>query len=55
MFKDKKKYKGEFKNNLFHGQGEFITSEYTYAGNFCQGRIEGRGIMKYSNNEYYEG
>lgn len=26
VFKDRSRYKGDFKNNVFHGQGEYSTS-----------------------------
>jgi hypothetical protein len=55
IFKNKSKYVGDFKSNLFHGQGEYTTADFIYVGEFKMGRIEGRGIMKFKNGEYYDG
>ena len=49
------RYKGSVQNGLWHGRGELLAREayhynaFYYAGDFVQGRMEGRGV--YINND----
>lgn len=47
-------YEGEFKDNEFHGKGEFISikEERTLiSGNFKNGKMNGEGVIFYSNGD----
>ena len=49
-------YEGEFKNNLFEGKGHYIYKNGNeYIGNFKEGKFNGEGKFKWSENEFYEG
>ena len=51
------KYKGDFKDDLWEGQGElenYLTGDI-YIGQFDKGDITGKGKMKWKNGETYEG
>jgi hypothetical protein len=43
-------YFGEFENNNFHGIGRLETENFTYLGNFRNGRISGVGFLCHKKN-----
>jgi hypothetical protein len=51
-----KKYMGEFKNGMPHGQGicEFANGD-KYVGEFRDGKCEGYGILTYANGGKFIG
>ena len=47
-----KTYRGDFKNNVFHGNGELIFSDNSYyEGNFENGFFDGIGQMMAPNGD----
>lgn len=46
-------YEGEWKNDLFHGEGKLTDNGYTYKGQFFEGKKEGRGEVTCESNEYH--
>lgn len=48
-------YKGEFKNDVFHGKGKLATLKFDYEGNFIEGKKEGYGLITYKNKDTYAG
>ena len=49
-------FKGNWKNDMFEGKGEFIDpNNYRYEGNFDKGRKHGYGILIYANGDEYRG
>lgn len=53
-----KKYEGEFKNDLFHGQGKLIMIDKNieFEGKFTLGECSKNGTLKYmESKEKYEG
>lgn len=54
---DEYKYEGEFVNNLRHGHGriEFLDCGDIYEGKFTKGKITGKGLFIWSNNQQYKG
>ena len=53
-------YNGEFKNNLFEGEGEQVYENYenhkiSYEGQFKHGKREGKGKLSFDDGNYYEG
>ena len=54
---DENKYEGDFLNNLRHGNGriEFLDSGEIYEGQFTKGKITGKGLFIWKNNQQYKG
>lgn len=50
-------YEGQCRNSCPHGKGKLIREgEFTYEGNFSEGKLNGRGIRKnLKDNTQYEG
>ena len=49
-------YKGEWKKNRYHGNGELLDKfGNKYVGEFFEGIKHGRGVLKYSNGARFEG
>ena len=49
-------YKGEWKKNRYHGNGELLDKfGNKYVGEFLEGKKHGRGVLKYSNGARFEG
>ncbi|MDA9107321.1 protein kinase [Flavobacteriaceae bacterium] len=49
-------YKGEFKNNKFHGSGVYkFNNGEEYSGEFKDGKRNGYGTFKFNNGEEYSG
>lgn len=48
-------YTGAFQDNRKHGQGSMISPEGSYSGNWINDEKNGRGTMRYSNEDRYEG
>lgn len=41
------KYSGEFKDNLYHGQGHLVLDEgMNYQGAFIEGKRHGKGVLR---------
>ena len=56
IFPDESVYEGYLKNNEFDGYGEYKTKNYTYIGNFVNGKKQGKGKLEdYTKNIEYEG
>ena len=52
FFKNGDKFTGDFSEDLFHGRGEMRFGNLnTYRGEFLNGRMEGKGKMKYKVQE----
>lgn len=51
------RYKGDFKNDLPDGKGNFedFENEYEYKGDWEAGKKNGRGILEFSDKTRYEG
>ena len=48
-------YEGNFKNDYYHGQGTLITEYETYTGEFYEGDLQGKGVLKVKwSNSYRE-
>ena len=41
------KYKGIWKNDMYHGKGNLKTNEFVYTGEFVEGKFNGYGIIEY--------
>ena len=55
-FKNGDIYEGQVSNDrLPHGKGTLKSSIGIYEGEFKNGKKEGKGIVKYSNGDVYEG
>ena len=55
-FKDGKKYKGEFKNNVINGYGEFSWVEgKKYFGFYKKGKKDGFGIYYWPKKKFFLG
>jgi hypothetical protein len=54
---DEYRYEGDFLNNLRHGHGriEFLDCGDIYEGQFTKGKITGKGLFIWSNNQQYKG
>ena len=53
---NKGEYEGEFKSDLFDGEGTLKTDAFTYKGGFSKGKKNGKGIYREINSTYeYEG
>ena len=53
-------YNGEYKENkdklqILHGQGEFISPEFRYKGEFRENKKQGKGTYIWANGNRYEG
>ena len=53
-------YTGEYKENadklqIMHGQGEFVSADFQYKGEFRDNKKHGRGAYVWSNGNRYEG
>jgi hypothetical protein len=49
-------YKGEWKNNRHHGNGNLVdVFGNKYVGEFAEGVKHGKGILKYNNGAKFEG
>jgi len=48
-------YTGEWLDDRWHGKGELVSEVGTYNGQFRKGSFDGRGVMHWTNNRYYEG
>ncbi len=46
---------GQFKNNKPNGYGIWFFQEDRYHGEFKNGKFDGYGLMKYKNNDEYDG
>ena len=61
MFPNGAKYTGEYKENkdklqVLHGQGEFVSAEFRYIGEFRENKKQGKGTYIWaSNGNRYEG
>ena len=52
-YKDKEKYKGEFKDDKFEGNGIFYYSTgEKYEGEWKNDKKEGKGIIELNNGKY---
>lgn len=49
------KYKGEWKNDCFHGKGKLVSDIGVYEGFFERGWKHGRGVEMFANGDVYEG
>lgn len=56
---DGRKYTGRFKNNLQHGEGEYVVpgngGDTVYRGTWKNGKLHGLGSARYPNGDLYEG
>ena len=54
---DEYKYTGDFKDDMWHGNGQIENYETgdVYNGQFDKGEMTGKGILKWKNGEIYEG
>ncbi|KAL1434228.1 hypothetical protein MTO96_011869 [Rhipicephalus appendiculatus] len=56
---DGRKYTGRFKNNLQHGEGEYIVpgngGDTVFRGTWKNGKLHGLGSARYPNGNLYEG
>lgn len=52
---DESVYEGEFKDNVFHGQGRVTAPGYVFEGAFALGKKNGRGKEVFEIGEQYEG
>jgi len=50
-----KKYEGDCKKGLAHGQGKAWGNENFYEGNFKKGRVHGEGTYTWNNGNVYKG
>ena len=49
-------YEGEWKNDLYHGEGKLFENKFVYNGMFMQGKKEGKGRLSSDDNDnYYSG
>ena len=48
-------YTGMVRQGVPHGKGKFSYHNYTYEGDFKDGRFEGRGTVIFANGDKYEG
>ncbi|XP_064466211.1 alsin-like isoform X2 [Ornithodoros turicata] len=59
IWPDGRKYTGRFKNNLQHGEGEYVipgaTGDTVYKGIWKTGKLHGLGSARYPNGDTYEG
>ena len=57
MCEDEYKYTGDFKDDMWHGEGKLENFETgdVYDGQFENGEMTGKGILKWRNGEIYEG
>ncbi len=46
-------YDGEWKNDLFHGEGKLTDNGYCYKGKFLEGKKEGKGEVIHDKSDYY--
>lgn len=46
-------YEGEWKNDLFHGEGKLFDNGYWYKGRFVDGKKEGKGEVTCEISDYY--
>ena len=50
------KYIGEFRNGMFHGQGEYYSRDGSkFTGEFSEGLRSGGGVLQYPSGESREG
>lgn len=49
------KYKGEIKNFLRNGKGEYISETETYIGDWKEDQKDGEGVIKYTDGIEYKG
>ncbi len=49
------KYEGEFKNDFYEGLGTLTTEKGEYVGMFKDGNLHGKGVIKYTNGDKYDG
>jgi hypothetical protein len=54
-FKDNRTYLGQWKSDLWWGQGKLETPQYTYTGTFVRGLFEGKGKIEYKDESVYDG
>lgn len=56
---DGRKYTGKFKNNLQHGEGEYVVpgagGDVIFRGTWKNGKLHGLGSARYPNGDCYEG
>ncbi|EEC09302.1 hypothetical protein IscW_ISCW008405, partial [Ixodes scapularis] len=59
VWSDGRKYTGKFKNNLQHGEGEYVVPGYggdtVFRGTWKNGKLHGLGSARYPNGDLYEG
>ena len=57
MCEDEYNYTGDFKDDMWHGNGQIKNYETgdVYNGQFDKGEMTGKGILKWKNGEIYEG
>ena len=57
IWKDGRRYTGEFKNNIMHGKGSYFRpGEFRYEGEFINGVFNGYGsCLFFNNHDKYEG
>lgn len=53
--KDNRTYLGQWKNDVWNGQGKLETPHFTYTGAFVRGLFEGKGKIEYKDESVYEG
>ena len=46
-------YEGEWKNDIFHGEGILNENMFIYNGSFLNGKKEGKGKLSSDDNTYY--
>ena len=60
-YSDGSRYSGPLKEGLPHGRGIFIfkvpnpSNRQRYEGEFVEGRLEGQGILRFTNGKVFEG
>lgn len=59
VWSDGRRYTGKFKNNLQHGEGEYVVPGYggdtVFRGTWKNGKLHGLGSARYPNGDLYEG
>jgi len=59
-FPDGARYNGEYledkeKTKILNGQGEFVSKNFRYKGEFKDGKKQGRGLYEWSNGDKFDG